>query len=366
MKNTIGNQITLTLFGESHGEAVGCVLDGIPAGTEIDEALIRSFLERRKAAAQISTARREPDLFRLVSGVRNSRAEGTPVTVLIENKDARRSDYDKLWNVPRPSHADYPARLRYEGFEDLSGGGHFSGRLTAPLCAAGAICISMLEKKGIRIASHILSVHGIKDEVFDPLDPAEQIAALKGKSFPVLDPSAEERMIEAVAAAREQKDSLGGILETAVCGMPGGVGEPFFDSMESMLSHAMFSIPAVKGIAFGAGFDFAAMRGSEANDPYVIHDGKIFTETNHNGGISGGITNGMPLIFTLAVRPTSSIGLPQKSVDLTAMQETEIVVGGRHDPCILHRAVPCAEAMTALVLADLLIQRYGPAWFREV
>lgn len=363
MKNVFGNHLTLTLFGESHGPAVGAVIDGLPAGIQVSEDEIRSMMDRRKAYGRISTARREEDKVEFLSGIRDGYTQGTPVAILIRNENAERKDYKE--NIIRPSHADYTGLVKYQGYADLSGGGHFSGRLTAPLTAAGAICIGMLAKKGITIGTHILQIGTIQDEHFHETDPADQLDVLKGKQFPVICDQAAEMMKQAITAAADEGDSLGGILETAVCGLEAGIGEPWFDTAEGMIAHAVFSVPAVKGISFGAGFDLAQMKGSEANDAFTAENGKIRTITNHSGGISGGITTGMPVLFRTVIKPTPSIAKEQRSVDPETLEEKIIAVKGRHDPAIVHRACPVIDAVTAFVIADLCMERYGTLWFTE-
>lgn len=363
MKNVFGNNLTLTLFGESHGPAVGAVIDGLPAGIQVSEDEIRSMMDRRKAYGRISTARREEDKVEFLSGIKDGYTQGTPVAILIRNENAERKDYTE--NIIRPSHADYTGLVKYRGYADLSGGGHFSGRLTAPLTAAGAICIGMLEKKGITIGTHILQIGTIQDERFHETDPADQLDVLKGKQFPVICDPAANMMKQAITSAADEGDSLGGILETAVCGLEAGIGEPWFDTAEGMIAHAVFSVPAVKGISFGAGFDLAQMKGSEANDAFTSENGKIRTLTNHSGGISGGITTGMPVLFRTVIKPTPSIAKEQRSVDPQTLEEKIIAVKGRHDPAIVHRACPVIDAVAALVIADLCMERYGTLWFTE-
>lgn len=362
MKNTIGNEITITLFGESHGPAIGCVLDGIPCGVRIDMDRLAWAMEKRKAVGSISTARQEADEVKLLSGVKNGVTEGTPIAILIENTNKRSGDYNALADTPRPGHADYSAELRYHGFQDKAGGGHFSGRLTAPLVAAGEICNQMLEAKGIIIGSHIQKLHGIEDDALDESILKEQIEALNAKQFAVLNEEAGKQMIAEIEKARNSLDSVGGVLETAVVGLEAGIGEPEFDSIESRLSAALFSVPAVKGVAFGEGFGFADLYGSEANDAFVVRNGKIETETNHNGGINGGISNGMPIVFTTVIKPTPSIAKVQHTVNLKTMENATIEINGRHDPAIIHRARAVVDAMTAFVLADMLEQAYGRDW----
>ena len=358
MKNTFGQQLTVTLFGESHGPEIGAVLDGIAPGIPVDEDLIRHRLSlRRPAGDGLSTARAESDPFRIVSGVFEGKTTGTPLCLLIPNGDTHSRDYDR--GMARPGHADYTAECKYHGFQDYRGGGHFSGRLTAPLVAVGALLLSALAQKGITIGTHIASLAGISDRPFSETALREDLNRLNGTSFPVLDDAAAERMKNAVRAAAAEGDSVGGILETAVVGMPTGVGEPWFDTVEGMLSHALFGIPAVKGVEFGAGFGFAAMRGSEANDGMRMENGRVIHTSNHNGGICGGITNGAPLLFRCVVKPTPSVAKPQESVDLGTRENVSLTIRGRHDPAIVHRARAVADSVTALVLADLLTVRFG-------
>lgn len=363
MKNTIGKEITLTLFGESHGEVIGCVLDGLPSGIKIDMDYINEKMEQRKAVGSISTARREADAIKIVSGVLNGHTEGTPLTILIENTNVRKNDYNALENIPRPSHADYAAHIRYEGYEDRSGGGHFSGRLTAPIVAAGSILRKALEEKGIYIGTHIQKLYDIEDIPFTSLQ--EDIEYLNHTQFPVLSKDVSEKMIQKIEEARSEKDSLGGILETVVTGMPAGIGEPTFSSIESCIAEAMFSIPAVKGLEFGGGFELASMKGSQANDAFRIVNDKVITETNHNGGINGGISNGMPINFKVVIKPTPSIAQQQKSINYETKENVDIEIAGRHDPAIVHRARAVVDALTALVLADMLSITYGRKWPKE-
>ena len=363
MKNTIGNEITLTVFGESHGEAVGGVLDGLPPGMKIDYDEIKMMMGRRHGDSRISTARREADIPRFLSGIKDGYTEGTPLAFIIPNENVRRSDYDALRDTPRPSHADLAAELKYLGFQDASGGGHFSGRLTAVYTAAGAVLRSALRQKNILIATHISFLHGIRDRSFS-LFPEEEIRQLEESGSLALDKEAGEKMVSEILQAKEENDSLGGILETAVTGLPGGLGEPLFESLESRLAQYMYSIPAVKGIEFGAGFEFAYMYGSEANDAFAVKDGKIVTLTNHSGGINGGITNGMPVVFRTVYRPTPSIGKAQQTVNLKTMKEEMIEITGRHDPAVVQRAIAVQDAVTALCLADILTQAYGRLYLK--
>lgn len=357
MKNTFGTHITLTLFGESHGEAIGAVIDGLAPGILIDEDRIRRKLALRRPSGNISTARKEADEFRIVSGVFNGHTTGTPLCLLIPNTDTHSKDYSAMRTLARPGHADYTAHLKYHGFADYRGGGHFSGRITAPLVAAGAIFSGLLEERGIVIGTHILRCAGIADAAL-PDDPS-LLSALNEKPFATVSDDCGEKMREAIRRASEDGDSVGGVLETVAIGVPGGIGEPWFDSVESVLSHALFSIPAVKGVSFGDGFAMADLRGSEANDAFYTENGVIRTRTNHNGGINGGITNGMPLRFSVAVKPTPSIYLSQDTVDFEANENTTLTIEGRHDPAILHRARIVVDSVTAFVLCDLLAVHGG-------
>ena len=360
MKNTFGNSVSLTLFGESHGEYIGAVLDGLAPGLSVDEELIRSQLALRRPAGKISTARREADEFKIVSGCFEGKTTGTPLTVLIPNVSQRSSDYSSSRGAARPGHADYTAYCKYHGFEDYRGGGHFSGRVTAALVAAGAIVIGALREKGIYIGTHIASCAGISDRSFSDL--TSDINELDSKSFAVLDSSKGDDMIREIEKAAAEGDSVGGVLETAVTGVPAGVGEPWFDTAEGVISHALFSVPAVKGVQFGRAFDMANGRGSDYNDPLYISDNEIKTRTNNNGGINGGITNGMPILFSVAVKPTPSIFKAQETVDFIKNENAVLELKGRHDPAIIHRARVVIDSVTALALADLLALRYGTDW----
>ena len=350
MSSTYSGIITLTIFGQSHSEAVGMVLEGIPAGCEIDFERINAFMKRRAPGRnEFSTPRREADEPEFLSGFKGNLTCGTPICAVIRNKDTRSGDYGNIRTVPRPGHADLTAFIKYGEAHDHAGGGHFSGRLTAPLCIAGAICIQLLEKEGIDVMARIASVGGISDR-------GELTDNLGQKEFPVVDDLQGEKMRECIAQARSDGDSVGGTIECMVTGLPAGLGDPIFDGMENRIARIVFGIPAVKGIEFGAGFAAAEMRGSENNDSFLLENGRIVTETNHSGGILGGITNGMPLVFRAAVKPTPSIAKAQKSVDLTTMQETELRIKGRHDPCIVPRAVPCMEAAAAVAVYDALLE----------
>ena len=360
MKNTIGQNVSVTLFGESHGRGIGAVIDGLAAGIDVDESFIEKQLDLRRPVGKISTPRVEKDNFKILSGVFEGKTTGTPICIVIPNENTKSKDYGEIRFKMRPSHADFTANEKYHGFEDYRGGGHFSGRITAGLVAAGAIAIDTLKKKGIIIGSHISRLGGISDREFKNLE--EDINALNQMQFAVLNGEKAEEMQERIIKVRAQGDSVGGVIETAVSGLPAGVGEPWFDSVESMISHAIFSIPAVKGIEFGAGFSIAEMRGSEANDQFRSVGGKIITETNRNGGINGGITNGMPVIFRTAFKPTPTIAKEQNTVDIRDNSNTTLIAHGRHDPCIVHRARVVVDSVTAIVLLDLLSSRFGTDW----
>ena len=358
MKNTFGSSVSVTLFGESHGAEIGAVVDGLAPGIPVDEAFIAAQLTLRRPAGKISTARREADPFRIVSGVFEGKTTGTPLALLIPNADTRSGDYTR--GAFRPGHADYTANVKYHGFEDYRGGGHFSGRVTAALVAAGAVVIPALRRKGILIGTHIARCAGISDRPFGDL--SADLPRLNAMPFAVLDEAQGREMQAAAEAAAAEGDSVGGVLETAVTGFPAGVGEPWFDTLESLLAHALFSVPAVKGVEFGSGFALADLRGSEANDPFRKGPEGIRTLTNHNGGINGGISNGMPLLFRCAVKPTPSVSREQLSVNGTTGEEETLRIRGRHDPAIVHRARVVVDSVTALTLCDLLAQRFGTDW----
>lgn len=357
MSNSIGKSITLTLSGESHGEMICAVLDGLAAGIPVDEAFVAVQLSKRRPSGITETARVEPDDFRIVSGVFNGMTTGAPVTILIPNVNVRSADYDELRFLARPSHADFVAHVRYAGFEDYRGGGHFSGRITAGIVAAGALAIKALESRGIRLATHILRCGGVDDSAFADF-PAE-IESLNAKAFPVIDDAAGKKMIEKIEAAGRNGDSLGGKIQTAIIGLDAGVGEPWFDSLEGCISNAMFSIGGIKGVEFGLGFGFAEGTGSELNDPWTVDGGKIVTSSNNNGGINGGMSNGMPVVFNCAVKPTPSISKEQDTVDLLSGQPAKLCVKGRHDPAIIRRICIVVSSLTAIVLCDMLALRYG-------
>lgn len=350
MSSTYGQLIRLSIFGQSHGSAIGMTLDGVPAGLEVDMDTLGRFLARRAPGNnEYSTPRKEADLPEFLAGLVDGRTCGAPIAAIISNTNTRSGDYSNLHDCPRPGHADFPAQIRYSGYQDVAGGGHFSGRLTAPLCIAGGLCIQWLEKEGIRIGAHLAAVGGVSDEAFDPLCPDLDGV---GTDFPVLSPDAGAKMRQRIASARAAGDSVGGIIECAVTGLPVGIGEPMFGGMESRIAQIVYGIPAVKGVEFGAGFAAAGLFGSENNDPYYVDGTAIRTKTNHAGGILGGLTTGMPLIFRAAVKPTPSIAAEQQSVSLTRMEDVPLRVHGRHDPCIAPRAVPVVEAAAAIAIYD--------------
>ncbi len=355
MKNTFGQSVCLTIFGESHGRAVGCVIDGLAPGLTVDGSLIARQLERRRPSSALDTPRREKDEFEIISGAFKGKTTGTPLCIVIPNENTRSGDY--AYGQARPSHADYAAYRKYHGCEDYRGGGHFSGRLTAALVAAGGVLIPALEGIGISLATHIYKCAGVRDRAAG--DMKSDIAALSKKSFPVLDDERGAEMARRILEAREASDSVGGVTETLICGVPAGVGEPWFDSVESVIAHAAFSLGGVKGIEFGAGFAAADMRGSECNDPFRMENGGVTTPTNNNGGINGGITNGMPIVFRCAVKPTPSISRPQDTVDFIKGEDTRLCIHGRHDPAIIRRICPVLDSVAALCLADMLSLRYG-------
>ena len=357
MSSTYGENLKLTIFGQSHGAAIGMTLDGIPAGLAVDLEELQAFLNRRAPGQNdYSTPRKEEDRPEFLSGVLNGFTCGAPIAAIIRNTNTRSGDYANLKDCPRPGHADYTAQIKYGGFQDPAGGGHFSGRLTAPLCVAGGLCKQWLETRGIRVGAHIAAIAGIPDTPFDPMDP--QLDRV-GTDFPVLDIDAGEQMRRAVAEARMAQDSVGGIVECAVTGLPAGLGEPMFGGVEGRIAQLVYGIPAVKGVEFGIGFQAANLRGSQNNDPYRMENGRVITATNHCGGILGGITNGMPLLFRAAIKPTPSISQAQQSVSLSRGENQDLIVKGRHDPCIVPRAVPVVEAAAAIAVFDLLLDASG-------
>ena len=357
MSSTIGNRIRLSIFGESHGEAIGCVLDGLPAGEALDmDEILVQMARRAPGRDQTATTRLESDTPRILSGMLNGRTTGAPLAMMIANENQRSGDYANLEILPRPGHADFTGHVRYSGYNDVRGGGPFSGRLTAPLVFAGAVCRQSLRRRGVTVGGHILRIADVFDDALDPVHvSAQQLEELSSRPFSLLRSKAEPAMRSAVEAARLAADSVGGVIEAAAVGLPAGLGSPMFDGVENRLASLLFGIPAVKGVEFGDGFGFAALRGSEANDPFAYGaDGRVVTTSNHNGGILGGITSGMPLLVRAVIKPTASIGQKQKTVDLVSGKEAELIIKGRHDPCIVPRALPVVEAALAFGLLDLL------------
>lgn len=355
MSGMFGNNIKLSIFGESHGKAIGINIDGLPVGIKLDFNYINSEMQRRAPGKdKLSTTRKEKDEFEIISGIFNGRTTGTPLCAIIENTNNHSNDYKEIKNKMRPSHADFTGAIKYKGFNDYRGGGHFSGRLTAPIVFAGAIAKQVLKEREIYIGSHISSIGNIEDTRFNLCGISkEELLNLTKSKFPVINNNRSKEMKKEILKAKEELNSIGGTIECMVINLPVGLGDPFFDSIESVLSHMIFSIPAVKGIEFGAGFDISKMKGSVANDQLYIEDNKVKSKSNNNGGILGGITNGMPLVFRVAIKPTPSIGIVQQTVDISNMTNTNINIKGRHDPCIVQRAVPVIEAATAIVLMDL-------------
>lgn len=355
MSSTYGENLKLSIFGQSHGAGIGMTLDGIPAGLPVDLEKLQEFLNRRAPGQNdYSTPRKEEDRPEFLAGLLDGHTCGAPIAAMIRNTNTKSKDYSNLYDCPRPGHADFTAQMKYDGAQDMAGGGHFSGRLTAPLCIAGGLCKQWLEGMGIRIAAHLASVAGVADDpvMIDPVNPNLDSIS---KDFPVINPEAGEKMRQAIAEARAQGDSVGGVIECIVTGLPAGLGDPMFGGMESRIAQIVYGVPAVKGVDFGAGFSASYLRGSQNNDCYCIRNGKVCTETNNAGGILGGITTGMPLIFQAAIKPTPSISMPQKSVSLSRMEETTLEVKGRHDPCIAPRAVPVIEAAAAIAIFDAVL-----------
>lgn len=363
MASLFGNKIKISIFGQSHADVIGVCIDGLPAGESIDEEALAQFMARRAPGnATFSTKRKEPDKVEILTGLLNGKTCGAPLMALIRNTDCHSKDYSQFKDCPRPSHADYVAEVKHKGFQDVRGGGHFSGRLTAPLCIAGAICKQFLQRKEIHILTHIYTIGGMYEPLFEHVnlidvesDFLDIQQRLENASFPVFDESIGALMQSKIEEVRLQGDSLGGGIECIVHGMPVGIGDGMFDGIENRLSVAVFGVPAVKGIEFGNGFACMALRGSENNDAYCLRNGKVQTLTNRHGGILGGISSGMPIVFRVAIKPTPSISLPQQSVSLAQNKEVPLSIEGRHDPCIVPRAVPCIEAATAITLYDMLM-----------
>lgn len=359
MSSSFGEMIRISIFGESHGEAIGVVLDNLPAGCPIDEVQLALQMARRAPGRDTtSTPRRESDYVRIVSGLLNGKTTGAPLCGMIENTNTRSSDYESLRVLPRPGHADYTGAVRYNGANDIRGGGHFSGRLTAPLTFAGAICRQILSLHGIRIGAHALQIGSILDTAFDPVDISDALLErISTEYFSLIDRSVQTLMNQEIENARLQADSVGGVVECAVTGLPAGIGSPMFYGVENVLSCILFGIPAVKGVEFGDGFACASLRGSENNDAFTAENGQVKTVTNHSGGILGGITTGMPVIVRAALKPTPSIGQEQETVNLTTLQNEPLSIHGRHDPCIVPRAIPVVESAVAIGLINLMAER---------
>lgn len=356
MSSIFGENLKLSIFGQSHGPAIGMTLDGIPAGKKVDFDALNAFLARRAPGKNgISAARHEEDRPEFLSGIVDGYTCGAPITAIIYNKNAHPADYETLKDIPRPGHADFTAQMKFGGFQDASGGGHFSGRLTAPLCIAGGMCKQWLEEMGIRIGAHIRQIGAVKDSPFNPVQP--EISGICSE-FPVLQPEVANKMQAEILNAKEAGDSIGGSVTCAVVGLPAGIGEPIFGGIENKIAQIIYGIPAVKALEFGAGTALASMRGSEANDAFTIENGEIRTRTNHCGGILGGISTGMPILFTVTFKPTPSISMPQASVCMHSMEPSEVIVSGRHDPCIVPRAVPVVEAAAAVALYDLILSHH--------
>ena len=360
MSGTWGKKLELSIFGESHGKGIGIVINGLPVGHKIDLEDVKIDMKRRApGTSELSTPRAEKDQFEILSGTFEGNTTGAPIAAVIMNSDTKSKDYSNIQYNMRPGHGDYPGYIKYKGFNDYRGGGHFSGRITAPLVFAGSIAKQILRDKGISIAAHISSIGDIQDEMFNMLEIKEDmVRELREKAFPVIDDSIGEDMKKHILKAKSEGDSVGGTVEVIISGIPVGLGNPFFDSVESHISSMIFSVPSVKGIEFGAGFDITRMKGSEANDSYFIDkedNDKVKTRTNNNGGITGGISNGMPIIFKVAIKPTSSVSIKQKTINIKELKDTELEVHGRHDPCITHRAVPVLESASALAILDLML-----------
>lgn len=356
MSSTYGDKIKISVFGESHGNGMGVVIDGLPAGVKIDmDRVLVQMARRAPGKDKTATPRLEKDFPNVLSGMLDDTLTGAPLCAVIENTNTRSGDYNNLLSCPRPGHSDYAAYVKYNGANDIKGGGHFSGRITAPIVFAGAVCRQILEQKGIKIAAHIASIGNVNDECFNPIEIEDSlIEKLNLSAFALIDDSAEQKMRDEVEKARTSLDSVGGTIECAVTGIEAGIGDPMFDGVEGVIAKAVFGVPAIKGIEFGKGFELAKMRGSQSNDPFRYKDGKVVTETNNMGGILGGITNGMPVIFRAAVKPTPSISQKQKTVDLQKKENAELEIHGRHDPCIVPRAVPVIEAVTAIAIINMM------------
>ncbi len=363
MNGSWGNNIRYTIWGESHGSAIGIIIDGLPPGIVLDTSNIQFEVDRRKpGTSSLTTSRKEADSFKILSGLFNNATTGSPLCISIENKDVKSEHYAAMKTLMRPGHADYTGYVKYNGFNDYRGGGHFSGRITAPIAIAGAIAKQILMQHRITIGSHIVQLGDIKDTSFNMTEiPTELLYKLRKMSFPTIKEDISEIMKQLVSQIKENGNSMGGIVETAVINIPAGMGSPFFDSFESLLSHIIFSIPGIKGIEFGAGFSFASMKGSEANDELFYNNGKVCSYTNNNGGILGGISSGMPVVFKTAIKPTPSISMLQRTIDINSCTNSQLQITGRHDPCIVPRVIPVIEAATAIAVLDMYFEgrKYG-------
>lgn len=357
MSGMWGNKLKISIFGESHGAGIGITIDGLPSGVKIDmEEVLKEMARRAPGKSRLSTARKEGDKPEILSGFFEGKTTGTPLCAVIRNSDQHSKDYGKLKDLMRPGHADYPGYIRYKGFNDYRGGGHFSGRITAPLVFAGAVCKQILTSRGIDIGAHVKSIGQVYDKGFAEVELTKELLdSLKVNELPLLCPEKEELMRNTILEARSDCDSVGGTIECTVIGINAGIGNPFFDSVESTLAHLMFSVPAVKGIEFGRGFEMSELRGSECNDEYYYDGDEVKTYTNNNGGITGGITNGMPILFKVGIKPTPSIAKKQRTIDIAEKKDSELIIEGRHDPCIVQRAVPVIEAVTAIGILDLIL-----------
>ena len=357
MSGMWGNKLKISIFGESHGAGIGITIDGLPSGVKIDmEEVLKEMARRAPGKSRLSTARKEGDKPEILSGFFEGKTTGTPLCAVIRNSDQHSKDYGKLKDLMRPGHADYPGYIRYKGFNDYRGGGHFSGRITAPLVFAGAVCQQIFTSRGINIGAHVKSIGQVYDKGFAEVELTKELLdSLKVNELPLLCPEKEELMRNTILEARSDCDSVGGTIECTVIGINAGIGNPFFDSVESTLAHLMFSVPAVKGIEFGRGFEMSELRGSQCNDEYYYDGDEVKTYTNNNGGITGGITNGMPILFKVGIKPTPSIAKKQRTIDIAEKKDSELVIEGRHDPCIVQRAVPVIEAVTAIGILDLIL-----------
>lgn len=361
MASSIGSHYRCSVFGESHGKMIGIEIDGVPPGEAVDENELQAFMARRAPGnSKHATKRKEPDIVHIASGIMDGVTTGFPLMAYIENTNQYSKDYSNLLDHPRPSHADYTAHIHYKGFADMRGGGHFSGRLTAPLCIAGGIAKQILRRRGIHVGAQLLQIENIIGTPFDAMNvDAETLESMASMEFPTIDKGANSAMQAAIQVAAAEGDSVGGVVQGAIIGVPVGLGGPMFDGIENRMAQALFGIPGCKGVSFGAGFDAVTMRGSVHNDPFIMKDGNVTTTTNHAGGILGGITSGAPITVQIAMKPTASISIEQQTVSLSKHADAPLVVTGRHDPCIAVRTVPVLEAVMAIVILDLLLEEHA-------